>query len=358
MKPSNAKSCALAVLAALLAACAGGESTVNARGTSGAPAASFTGAELVPLDGTELELGDVDDGLLLTREIALENPTQAVVSIDRILRSCGCTETKIDRTSVAPGEHVTASVTIDPRGRAGPLDTTVTLLSKTPYERVVAVLRFRGWVGKSCTFVLEPERVTVRPDDTEQIVTLTVHARLAWRRAFEEPRLLLDEIGVAGVQLTQHATSPAHAPRSDMDARVDELTLQVDRGVLDRLSELRLSVPARAGSRHFAATLLLVRAESHAISFSPPALFFDAIQPGARRTARFVATARDGHSSDLASVRSSHDWVHATIVERSENTCVVEVEVLPSAAGATAASIAVGTGAAAVTLPVHVFAVE
>jgi hypothetical protein len=86
----------------------------------------FTGA-LVACGGTpaltvemeQLDLGDVPNGQVVTREVAVSNTGSAPLVVDSIATSCGCTTASLVPEQLAPGESGTLEIAFD-AGAHGP----------------------------------------------------------------------------------------------------------------------------------------------------------------------------------------------------------------------------------------------
>lgn len=118
-------------LALLLAACGG------ATGASGAP--------WIALETTELALGEMPNGQIVERELAVRNDGDGPLVVDKVMTSCGCTTAALEPMTIAPGESGTLRVTFDSGAHGpdlrGPLLREVTLVSNDPArpEAIIAV---------------------------------------------------------------------------------------------------------------------------------------------------------------------------------------------------------------------------
>lgn len=111
----------------LLAACGGG------------------GAPRLSLGTPSLELGDVPNGLVVERAVAVRNNGDAPLVVESVITSCGCTTAALEPETIASGESGTLTITFD-SGAHGPelrglLTREVTLVSNDPGlpEAVVTV---------------------------------------------------------------------------------------------------------------------------------------------------------------------------------------------------------------------------
>lgn len=91
----------LALLGLLvLAACAGGEPQIG-------------------LEATALDLGDVPNGVIVTRDVAVRNEGETTLVVEDISTSCGCTTATLAPMQIAPGESGVLHIAYD-SGAHGP----------------------------------------------------------------------------------------------------------------------------------------------------------------------------------------------------------------------------------------------
>ena len=84
----------------LLAACAGGEPQIG-------------------LETTALDLGDVPNGVVVTRDVAVRNDGETTLFIEGISTSCGCTTATLTPMQIPPGKGGVLHVAYD-SGAHGP----------------------------------------------------------------------------------------------------------------------------------------------------------------------------------------------------------------------------------------------
>jgi len=77
------------------------------------------GRPLISLESTSLNLGDVVNGVIVTRELNVQNTGQADLIIEAVTTSCGCTQAAIDPMTITPGNSGTLRITFD-SGAHGP----------------------------------------------------------------------------------------------------------------------------------------------------------------------------------------------------------------------------------------------
>lgn len=85
---------------ALLSACSGGEPQIA-------------------LETTSLDLGDVPNGEIATRDVVVRNDGDAVLVVEGISTSCGCTTATLEPMQLAPGESGALHIAYD-AGAHGP----------------------------------------------------------------------------------------------------------------------------------------------------------------------------------------------------------------------------------------------
>ena len=107
----------------LLVACGGG-------------AAAEGGAPSLALETATLELGEMPNGRIATREVAVRNDGNAPLLVASVTTSCGCTTAVLEPMTIAPGAAGVLRVTFDSGAHGpdlrGPLLREVTLNSNDP----------------------------------------------------------------------------------------------------------------------------------------------------------------------------------------------------------------------------------
>lgn len=112
----------LALLALLLAACGGAGAAVAPAAVvapAAGPDAATEGTPRVALGATLLQLGDLPNGVIAERNVAVTNSGDAPLVVDSITTSCGCTSAVLDPMTLAPGEQGTLHISFD-SGAHGP----------------------------------------------------------------------------------------------------------------------------------------------------------------------------------------------------------------------------------------------
>jgi hypothetical protein len=142
----------LAVFCASLAT--SGTAVAQDRPDLPAPQTLSTPAPRLELSEIEWDFGTVWYNTPLTHEVLLTNAGDAPLKITRVKTSCGCTASKLDRETIAPGESVRMRVTYNSKKRRPRASTTVTILSNDP-TRPAVTYRVKGEV-KPC-YRLTPE---------------------------------------------------------------------------------------------------------------------------------------------------------------------------------------------------------
>lgn len=68
---------------------------------------------------TQLELGDVTNGVIVEREVVVQNTGAEALVIEGVATSCGCTQASIEPMSIPPGGQGALHITFD-SGAHGP----------------------------------------------------------------------------------------------------------------------------------------------------------------------------------------------------------------------------------------------
>lgn len=77
------------------------------------------GQPQITISENNLNLGDVVNGEVVTREITVQNEGQADLVIASVTTSCGCTEATLEPMTISPGERGTLHIEFD-SGAHGP----------------------------------------------------------------------------------------------------------------------------------------------------------------------------------------------------------------------------------------------
>jgi hypothetical protein len=118
------------LLLLLLAACGGG---------------AGGNAPIIALETANLALGDMPNGQIAERAVAVRNDGDAPLVVDTVTTSCGCTTAALEPMTIAPGESGVLRIVFDSGAHGpdlrGPILREVTLVSNDPAtpEAVVAV---------------------------------------------------------------------------------------------------------------------------------------------------------------------------------------------------------------------------
>jgi predicted small secreted protein len=82
-------------------------------------AACNTGQPQIGLDVTNLDLGDVVNGEIMTRDLVVRNNGAVELVIEAVSTSCGCTKATVSPLTIPAGSSGTLSITFD-SGAHGP----------------------------------------------------------------------------------------------------------------------------------------------------------------------------------------------------------------------------------------------
>lgn len=77
------------------------------------------GAPAISLETTRLELGDVPNGEIVTRDVLVRNDGDAVLQIQDLSTSCGCTTARLEPMHIEPGADASLRIAFD-SGAHGP----------------------------------------------------------------------------------------------------------------------------------------------------------------------------------------------------------------------------------------------
>lgn len=106
---------------------------------SGALAACSGGGEAqIELETTHLDLGDVPNGEIATRDVVVRNTGDGILVVGGLSTSCGCTTATLEPMQIAPGESGVLHIEFDSGAHGeeltGPLVRQVFLNSNDPAQ--------------------------------------------------------------------------------------------------------------------------------------------------------------------------------------------------------------------------------
>lgn len=86
------------------------------------------------LEKSQYDFGTVAEGKIAEAKIIFKNEGKAVLNINDIKTSCGCTAALLSSKTLEPGKSGTLRIELDTSGREGKLTRTVTLYSNDPID--------------------------------------------------------------------------------------------------------------------------------------------------------------------------------------------------------------------------------
>ena len=108
--------------------------TATAEPPAAAPAAN--GAPQLAADATRLDLGEVVNGVVVERDVAVRNDGDAPLVVTEVLTTCGCTTAALEPMTLAPGEAGNLHIIFDSGAHGpeltGPIMRRVILVSNDP----------------------------------------------------------------------------------------------------------------------------------------------------------------------------------------------------------------------------------
>ena len=106
---------------------------------------SGSGQPQIALETAALDLGNVVNGEVVTREVTVQNTGNKDLVIEAVSTSCGCTQATLEPMAISPGENGTLRIVFDSGAHgeelAGALMRQVFIASNDP-EQPEAVLEF------------------------------------------------------------------------------------------------------------------------------------------------------------------------------------------------------------------------
>lgn len=101
-------------------------------------AASADAQPAITVAPASIELGSVAQAKLDT-VVVITNTGSEPLMVQKLLTSCGCTTTKFEARTIAPGETARVPVTVDARSKKGDFRTSISVLSNDPRTPSVTV---------------------------------------------------------------------------------------------------------------------------------------------------------------------------------------------------------------------------
>jgi hypothetical protein len=121
-------------------AAAGGAAAGGATAGDEPPAAAppTNGAPQLSAEATLLELGEVVNGVVVERDVAVRNSGDAPLVVSEVLTTCGCTTAALEPMTLAPGEAGNLHIAFDSGAHGpdltGPVLRRVILVSNDPSQ--------------------------------------------------------------------------------------------------------------------------------------------------------------------------------------------------------------------------------
>ena len=114
------------------------------------------GSGRLEIDSPVFGFGTVAQGTVVKHDFEIRNSGDAVLQINKLVPSCGCTASNASKDTLNPGEKAVLSVSFDTSGFEGDKTKTVSVIS-TDTERQQQTLTLRGRVEAVAT--ASPERI-------------------------------------------------------------------------------------------------------------------------------------------------------------------------------------------------------
>jgi len=107
----------------------------------------FMTEDEITINETVHDFGTIKDtGGNVSTIFIVTNNTKEPVVLTRVITSCGCTASDWTKEPIEPGKTGEVTATFNPRGRSGPFDKTITILTTGNPERLM--VRIKGTIEK------------------------------------------------------------------------------------------------------------------------------------------------------------------------------------------------------------------
>src|SRR5437773_7824355 len=94
--------------------------------------ATAEAAPKLQFDETEFDFGKATEGDAVAGKFSFRNAGDAVLNIDKLDPSCGCTDAKVNPNTLQPGERGEITFTVDLTNARGPVTKAITVPSNDP----------------------------------------------------------------------------------------------------------------------------------------------------------------------------------------------------------------------------------
>lgn len=98
--------------------------------------------KLAVKEGSQFQLGEVKEGVVLKKQLTLMNVGTELLTIDDIRTSCGCAIAKTEKKQLKAGETTTLSINIDTKDSKGPLKKQVFITTNESKDKEYEIVMF------------------------------------------------------------------------------------------------------------------------------------------------------------------------------------------------------------------------
>lgn len=315
-------------------------------------------SRLVAFGASSFDAGIVREGERVESDFFLENASDRSLELGEPRMSCGCTEAKLDRRTLEPGEKAKLSVAIDTANRPGSLLVSVVVSSEAPDEEAL-MFRISALVGRPSSIEIHDSRIDFGDlaPGADVLLATPVTIRTRWGAELD-PELTWTLDGEA-----KDRFDVVFKQGTDLAAEGEFVTRRGELRVRFRATDLgrfqaRLVLQGTGRPCDASAETLLVAGVRSGVEFSRPALFMDGLAVGEAVRATVDVTWRDQELAEGLSPECSQDWISCRVLEGGlHGLGALEIEVRPPAAGISSTLVRLnGRNTAVGSLAVTVFA--
>jgi hypothetical protein len=127
-------------------------------------------------EGTTIDLGTVNRGEVITRELTVANTGTDTLLIEHVKTSCGCTGSMMSTPRIAPGESGVLRLTLDTRNLSGSVTKIVTITSNNSESRTTSI-QLTATVREE--IVLRPQQFWFKDAEVGRQASVELHLRNA-----------------------------------------------------------------------------------------------------------------------------------------------------------------------------------
>lgn len=315
--------------------------------------------------GSVADLGVVEEPARIEHAFRIENTGSTTLPLDRIERSCTCSQVVLEREELAPGETATVRVVADVRGRTGLFSAKVWIGSSQDPTRDLHRLELTASLGRVGSFRLESavvhlaalanpttmdqSHMSARPtirDDASQVFEGEVVLAAEGFRGSPAPVLDVAISNASAAPFELEALDVERALAGDVETTRTRVRVRCTIASDDPLERV-VALTGRSGEHVFEDRLVCRVQPSRVLVVAPKRSWCGSVAPGSSVTREIVVTSATGAGLARLEVEAP-PWVRARVDDAAEGAVArrVQLEIEPEADGLFEGEVVVRAGAA------------